>query len=116
MEEIAMSDNRDNTGALMGFLLGAAVGAGVALLMAPSSGEETRRRLGESAQKLKSTAGNRLHELKDTAGNRLHDLKDTAGSRLSDIKDKLVERGKDAVHAGRDAYDREMDTDSREPL
>jgi len=99
-----MSENRDN-GALLGFLLGAAVGAGVALLMAPTSGEETRRRIGESASRLKSTAGNRLSELKDTAGNR-----------LSEFKDKMVERGKDAIHAGRDAYDREMDHESREPL
>jgi len=99
-----MSDNRDNA-ALFGFLLGAAVGAGVALLMAPTSGEETRRRLGESAWRLKSTAGHRLSDLKDSAGNR-----------LSDLKDKIVERGKDAIHAGRDAYDREMDQDTREPV
>ena len=42
-----MSDN--HTDALTAFLLGAAVGAGVALLLAPQSGEETRRRLGETA-------------------------------------------------------------------
>jgi len=111
-----MSDNRDNSAALMGFLLGAAVGAGVALLMAPSTGEETRRRLGESAKRLKATAGNRLHELKDSAGGRLHELKDSAGGRLSDLKEKIVERGKDAIHAGRDAYEREMDHDTREPV
>ena len=110
-----MSENRDNS-ALLGFLLGAAVGAGVALLLAPTSGEETRRRIGESAGRLKSTAGHRLNELKESAGSRISEMKDSAGNRLSDLKDKIVERGKDAIHAGREAYDREMDSDSREPL
>ena len=40
-------------GVAMGFLCGALIGAGVALLMAPASGAETRRRLGETARRLK---------------------------------------------------------------
>jgi len=86
-----MAEDRDNS-ALMGFLLGAAVGAGVALLMAPAPGTETRRRIGESAQRLRHTATNRLGELKET----------------------ITDRAKDAMHAGRDAYDREME--GREPV
>ena len=42
----------NNAGAGIGwFVAGAALGAAVALLMAPSKGEETRRKLGESAKK-----------------------------------------------------------------
>jgi gas vesicle protein len=45
---------RDDGGAagmvIVGFVLGAITGAAVALLMAPTSGEETRRKLGERAR------------------------------------------------------------------
>ena len=88
-----MAEERDTSALMMGFVLGAAVGAGVALLMAPAPGNETRRRIGESASRLRHSSMNRLHDLKDT------------------IKD----RAKDAMSAGREAYDREMDPGSREP-
>jgi len=39
-----------------GFLMGAIVGAGLALLLAPGPGEETRRKLGETARRLRSKA------------------------------------------------------------
>jgi gas vesicle protein len=44
-----MSDGQGNGGAnvLMAFLLGAAAGAGLALLYAPASGADTRRALGQ---------------------------------------------------------------------
>ena len=44
---------RDDNGAgsiILAFVLGAITGAAVALLTAPASGEETRRRLGEKAR------------------------------------------------------------------
>jgi gas vesicle protein len=46
-----MSDNAGSGGAVaVAFMLGAITGAAVALLMAPASGEETRRVLGEKAR------------------------------------------------------------------
>jgi len=39
------------------FLLGAVCGAGLALLLAPATGGETRRKLGETARRLGSRAG-----------------------------------------------------------
>jgi len=86
-----MSDLRDNNSAMMGFLAGAIVGAGVALLLAPATGEDTRRRIGETTRRIRHTATDRL----------------------SDLKHTIAERGKDAVAAGREAYDREMG--QREP-
>ena len=59
-----MSDrsDRNDSGAgagiaLAGFFVGAIVGAGVALLLAPVPGGETRRKLSETAKKLGSRAG-----------------------------------------------------------
>jgi gas vesicle protein len=80
-----MSDNR--TDALTAFLLGAVVGAGVALLLAPQSGEETRKRIGSAARKI----GDDLDDKMQTAR---EDLKHRAG----DLKA--------AIGAGRDAYGR----------
>lgn len=46
---------------------GAIVGAGAAILFAPSSGTETRRRLGEEASKLGSAAMDAVKEQKEEA-------------------------------------------------
>jgi len=54
-----MSDMDSGNGggmSLTGFLLGAVVGAGIALLLAPSPGGDTRRKLGETARRLGSRA------------------------------------------------------------
>jgi hypothetical protein len=46
-----------------GFILGVAIGAGTALLMAPESGRRTRRRLAHAASGAKEVAGERWDEL-----------------------------------------------------
>lgn len=58
--------NREAGSNLVCFLLGAAVGAGVALLYAPREGAETRRALGEKATEVKDKA----NELSVTARER----------------------------------------------
>ena len=45
-----MSEDRGASGVMVAFMLGAIAGAAVALLVAPASGEETRRKLGERAR------------------------------------------------------------------
>ena len=45
-----MADDRGAGGVMVAFMLGAIAGAAVALLVAPASGEETRRKLGEKAR------------------------------------------------------------------
>ena len=80
-----MSDNRND--ALTSFLLGAVIGAGVALMLAPEAGPEMRRKLGEAAKGLGGDLGDRLGTVKD-------DIK----QRASDVKS--------AIGAGRDAYAR----------
>jgi gas vesicle protein len=73
-----MSDQR--TDALMAFLLGAAVGAGVALLVAPQSGEETRRQLGDKAKRLGDDVDEKLRTAKEEVKARAGDVKTAIGA------------------------------------
>ena len=66
---IDSSDARgsSNTGlALVGFAIGAVVGAGIALLLAPDSGKKTRQRLASTARRWNENAGRTIDEARDT--------------------------------------------------
>jgi gas vesicle protein len=64
----------------MAFLLGAAVGAGVALLLAPQSGEETRRQLGDRAKRLGEDVDEKLRTAKEEVKARAGDVKAAVGA------------------------------------
>jgi len=63
-----MFDQEENSGRTfaVGLLLGALIGAGVALLFAPQSGEETRRLIRKRTRKLAHTAGDKLEDFRDS--------------------------------------------------
>jgi gas vesicle protein len=88
-----MQDQRSNDVAASGgfsllmFLAGAALGAGVALLLAPAPGHETRRKLLEGAKKVGQNVGDKVNSAKDELSRRSEDVRS-------------------AVSAGRDAYTR----------
>ena len=82
-----MNDQNNNANAMGAFLLGAIVGAGAALFFAPASGEETRRKVGETARRLGGNATDKFNEVKENVSSRVGDVKS-------------------AVGAGRDAYSR----------
>ena len=56
-----------------GLLLGAAIGAGVALLMAPGSGKRTRHRIRHAAGGIRLEAGDRWDRLADEVKARVDD-------------------------------------------
>lgn len=81
------------------FLIGGLIGAGVALLMAPKSGEETRTLIRDKSLELKDRATGAV----DNAGQALTDLKDTAKERAVEIKDRsqeMLSRQKTALEDG----------------
>jgi len=87
---------------LIGFMLGAAVGAGLALLLAPASGSETRRRIGETSHRW---------------GSRVRNGVDQARGHLSGLKQDVEA----AVASGRESFARERDArvssvDSTQPV
>ncbi len=52
---------------LLSFFVGGLIGAGVALLLTPKTGEETRRMIRELAEDTKATAEDWVDEVKDKA-------------------------------------------------
>lgn len=88
-----MSENNSSQvpvgGYLVAFAIGAALGAGLALLYAPRSGKETRSLLAQKG-----------HDLKDKAEDLLVEAKDFVRSKKSEIT-AAVEAGKEAMREER---------------
>ena len=88
------------------FLVGLAIGAGVALLFAPHSGAETRRKLARGARRMRRAAegaaddvSEKVRDTFDAARERVADGIDLARETIT-AKRGQVER---AVHVGREA-------------
>ena len=83
-EEDAMAhEDRGTRTFLAGLAIGALVGAGVALLFAPQSGEETRRQVSRKAKHLAREARDRYDEVRDKvrrARRERHEEADEAGA------------------------------------
>ncbi|MGH9664911.1 MAG: YtxH domain-containing protein [Bryobacteraceae bacterium] len=82
----------DNPGKLLWFLVGATVGATIALLYAPHSGEITRRKLGRKAQESREV----LEESGRDVLDRGRDLYEK-GRKIADDAADMFERGRKLV-------------------
>ena len=87
---------------MIAFSLGALFGAGMALFMAPQSGEETRKDLSKKSKKWKKQAGKKLEEtsetLKETGGDWLEDAEELVEDWSSGIAD-VVEEGIQSIRS-----------------
>ena len=72
-------------GPIAGFALGVLVGGGLALLLAPASGETTRRRVGDTARRLNRDARHAFDEARE---------------KVSEVGSEV----KSAIDAGREAF------------
>lgn len=86
---------------LFSFLLGGLVGAGFALLLAPQSGRETRRKIGELTGDLKERAEGYVEHAKESVSSRVH-----KGKEYIDEKKSILSA---AVDAGKEAYAKEKE-------
>lgn len=98
---------RDGGGGLGSFVLGALVGAGLALLFAPKSGAETQEDLKEHARKFRSAAEERVREAQQQVEERLEEVREGVQVGFDGVKE--------AVNAGRSAAS-EARTDLEEKL
>ena len=88
------------------FLIGLAVGAGVALLLAPQSGEETRRAVARRARRAQEVAQDFVEDVSGTVADKFQEVRATVEERIEatlDAVDDKKRRVSNAFHAGRAA-------------
>jgi gas vesicle protein len=88
------------------FLIGLAFGAGVALLLAPQSGEETRRAVARRARRAQEVAQDFVEDVSGTVANKFQEVRATVEERIEatlDAVDDKKRRVSNAFHAGRAA-------------
>jgi len=86
---------------ILAFFIGGLVGAGVALLLAPQPGEETRLKIKELAEEAKKTATKYAEEVKGKVTSTVE-----KGKGLVEEKKSLITT---AVEAGKEAYAKEKE-------
>jgi len=99
-------DDSCNTGvAILSFLTGTIVGAGIALLITPKTGEETREILADYSHGLK----NKVSDIPDHLRERTHDVTDRGHDMISRGKD-LIHEGTAMVSQGKDYLEEKKET------
>jgi gas vesicle protein len=86
---------------ILAFFIGGLVGAGVALLLAPQSGKETRQKIKEQADDAKEKAAKYAEEVKSKVTSTVE-----KGKELVEEKKSLITT---AVEAGKGAYVKEKE-------
>lgn len=84
-----MARDDGSTGVILAFLAGAATGAAVALLMAPTSGDEARRVLGEKAREGRERAEEAARQGREFL------------NRQRETLNSAIERGREAYNQAR---------------
>jgi gas vesicle protein len=86
------------------FLIGLAVGAGLALLFAPASGAETRRRLARGARRLRSAATDAVDGASEKAVETFNTVRERASEQIEAVRDTVAtKRGQVARAAAKQA-------------
>lgn len=112
-----MSDHDDvpyiviekDSGGFGSFVIGALVGAGVALLLAPRSGEETQEQIKGKARELRGAAEDRVRSAQRELEERLDQARAGVESRVGQVRD-AVEAGRDAARDARGEIERKLET------
>ena len=91
-----------HSGSVGSFLIGIALGAGVALLMAPQSGAETRQGIRRGARRAGTAARDLADDTRDAVADRIRLARETVETRIDsarhavDLKKQQVARAMDA--------------------
>ncbi len=88
------------------FLIGLALGAGVALLLAPQSGEETRRGIARRARRAQEAAQDFVGDVSGTVADKFKEVRASVEERIEETLDAVDDKKRrvsNAFHAGRAA-------------
>ena len=99
---------RETGGGLGSFVLGALVGAGVALLFAPKSGEETQEEIRERARRLREAAEDRVRDAQHQLEERLDTAREEVRGRVDTVRE-AVESGRAAARDARTDLEKRLE-------
>lgn len=102
---------REGDGGLRWFLLGALLGAGAALLLAPSSGEETRKRLSRQARRARARTEEMLDEFGERVRHGATRVRDEVETRIDTVRgtaEDLTDAVRGAGVSARDELERRL--------
>jgi gas vesicle protein len=99
---------RNRGGGVGAFLLGALVGAGLALLFAPRSGQETQEEIRTRALRLKKAAQDRVREAQSSLEARLSAARESVHARVESVRD-AVDSGKQAALEAREDLEKKLE-------
>lgn len=85
------------------FLLGGAIGAGLAILLTPKSGPETRERLLEKANYLRERASETAEEVKEKAASLVEKSKEFIEEKRA-ILESAIDAGKEAMEREKERF------------
>jgi gas vesicle protein len=91
---------------LSSFLLGIAVGAGIALLFAPQSGAETRRGLARGATRVRRAAEGAVGDVKEKVAETYESARQRVEEKIEETREAIEQKRSQvqrAVQAGREA-------------
>jgi gas vesicle protein len=91
-----MSEQRSGFSSLLWFVAGAAIGAGVALLYAPQSGAETRKKIKDASGKVAEDVKEQYEKISNEAKKSIDQVKATAEKAMSNVKN-FFEGAKDSL-------------------
>src|SRR5690242_19909948 len=83
---------REQGSAIGPLLLGIALGAGVALLFAPQTGEETRGGIARSARRARDAAQDFVGDVSDTVADKFNEVKSTVEEKIEATIDAVDQR------------------------
>ena len=95
-------------GGLGTFLIGALIGAGAALLLAPKSGEETQEELKAQARKWRELAEERVRDAQRSLEDRLDQAREGVHDRMETVRG-AVEAGRQAAVDARGDLERKLE-------
>jgi gas vesicle protein len=99
---------REGGSSLGGFILGALLGAGVALLFAPRSGEETQREIKERAIQFRDAAEERVKDAQRQIEERMEQARTELMARVDAVRD-AVDSGRESAREARGELEEKLE-------